>query len=448
MCANFQNRIGQLNYLLFLLLLMVLPYHWRLIQYVWIAWMISWVLEGRWLHKPVLDADRKKGLVLYIGLVVWLLWEMLSSLWSLSPASTWAQVGRHINLAVMIIPALWGVNQHYNKTTILRTLVLSGIASVVVYMMLRLWIPNYAIAINKWETFNYDVIDPWGFHFYRNIDWLHMDDLLFTIKHRLYYTVFLAMSIAAAWYLRHEWAQRYGKALAGVFVALTTIVLSVTVYWTGSRAGLINLIVLAALALITAVKGWRRWVVAGSTIVVTAAVLVGLIHFHPRFQLLQHDNLLSLFSFDAQDVTNTAADPRIAIWHTALESPKDYLCHGIGAGCTAEYLTHHYEQYGWTEYVQHRYNSHNQVLCEAIELGGLAALLFLALWCAFPWTQKKSARRGALYVSTILVLSMMTENFLSGIEGIVTVCVALLLVQINVSSPVLPSATATCHEAH
>lgn len=445
MCTNFQNRIGQLNYLLFLLLLMVLPYHWRAIQYVWIAWMISWVLEGRWLHKPVLDTEKKKGLVLYIGLVVWLLWEMLSALWSLSPAATWAQVGRHINLAVMIIPALWGVNQHYNKTTILRTLVFSGIASVGVYLMLRLWVPDYAHAINKWETFNYDVIDPWGFHFYRHIDWLRCDNFLLMIKHRFYYSAFLTICIVAAWYLRHEWAQRYGKVLAWVFVALTTVLLSITIYWTGSRAGMINLLALAALALITAVKGWRRWLMAGSTIVVAAAILVGLMHFHPRFQDLRRADL---FAFDTQNVKETAADPRIAIWHTALESPNDYLCHGIGAGCTAEYLTRRYEQYEWTEFVQHRYNSHNQVLCEAIELGGLAALLFLALWCAFPWTQKKSARRGALYVSTILVLSMMTENFLSGIEGIVTVCVALLLVQINVSSPALPSATATCHEAH
>lgn len=422
--SHIQHRIEQLNYQLFLLLLLVMPYSFRFMIWVGAAWAGTWLLEGRWLKKPQLPAEGRKSLIFYAGIAIWILWEMISTSWSIDSACGWRIIGRHVGILLMVLPALYGVNKNYRLEEILRTIVVSCIASVGIYIFVHYWVINPEAVWEKMADNR------------KSIDWLGMNDLTFSIKHRLHYASYLTIGIMSAAYLTPYWLRKYGRALGGFALLATITLLCVAIYWSGSRAVLLNLMAIAATALIIHFRGWKR-IVATLTAAATVAILIlCLFNFHPRFS--EH-NLQELLQVNVEEEM-PSAEPRMAEWYAMLQHPEDYTAYGIGAGGAEEYMTRQYITYGWPEFIQRRYSPHNQYLSEWLELGIVAAILFTLLFFSFPWLQKKRARHAALYFTVALCLTLMTETSLNGVEGTFNVCIGLLLVQfIGSQKGLLPS---------
>lgn len=410
----FQKRIEQANYLLFLVLLFIIPYSFHVTLWVGVLWGITWLLEGRWLHLPQLGKKEWRGLTLFIGLAIWMLWEAISTGWSIDPTGGWQQIGRHAGMLLMVLPAVFGLNKNYRPEQILHTLVISCVASVGVYVFMHYWLCNTAAVFDKGVDAN------------ANIDWWHMSDLLFNIKHRLHYASYITIGIVGTAMLSSTWKLRYGKVLGYVLTIGIITWLLLAIYWTGSRTVPINIFAIAAVAVIVHFRGKKRVIAVASAAALSILFFAGFLTFHPRFE---NQSLTDMLTTD-EDATYPECEPRLLIWQSCFESPSDYSLYGLGAGSSDEYLLEKFAAHGWPYFVARKYCPHNQYINEWMELGLLGGILFTLLWLVYPWTQKKRARHAALYFTVALCLTMLTENSLNGVEGTFNVSISLLLIQI------------------
>ena len=401
--------VSKVNFGAFLALLAALPYPLPIIRFCWMAWVITWVLELRFLHRENIRRERST-IYLSIGVAVWLLWNMMSVHWASNPQAVWASMERYAGLLAIPLVGIWGVNQYYNLHTCIKVLLVSFLISIGVYMFTHYWVINYQYALNKHAAVPI------------SIDWVHMDGLLMDIKHRMHYTNWICMLFPCLFLVRN----RIGKWWA---VAAGMILLC-AMYMTGSRAALVNALIIVAITACWVVlrkrSMWAKVLGIGiAVLLISGSVMLGM-HFHPRNAGLSVQEMIHV------DETNVspAFEPRFAIWKTALEQPQDYMAYGLGAGNSTDYLMAHYTQYGWEEYIYRRFSAHNQYLGVCMELGLVAAILFALFWVGIPFFFKGTQRYWALCATGMCLSVMMTDMLLTGLEGIVFVSLLFVLGQL------------------
>lgn len=416
---NYRQIIGTLNFWIFLCLVASLPFTHAVIRPLWVIWLISWALELRWICKPQPIGPRLRQLVPVMAVALWVGWEVCSVLWSADPAATWGTFGRHINLLAVLIICIFGVNEQYKASVILRTLIVSSVLSVGVYLLMHYWIDNAEAALS-------DEIQP-----SRSLDWVHLEELTYWIKHRLYYATMLTLSLIGVVFLLPEHIRAHGRWQAVTLSVLASLVLLAGIWWSSSRMSMVNVVVLAGLWAVIRTPGWKKLLLAVA-FVSLASVFAWVLVVHTPHSYMR---LGEEFEFSPKEILafspeqeEPSFEPRIAIWHTVFESPSDYLAHGIGAGCSKGYLTEKYRAHGWMRFSDRAYSPHNQYLTECIELGLLAGVLFLLLWLFLPFCYQGRTREFALFPAVVLLLNMLTESFLDRIEGIFIVCFLLLLI--------------------
>lgn len=417
--------MGQANYLFFLLLLCLIPYSFHLYLWAFVAWAVTWVLEGRWLQKPsFLRAEEAntsfwkragvRELFFYAGILLWIGMEAISLCWSPDAKEGIGIISRHAILLIPAVTLLWGVSPAYDKRRILEVLILSAVASVGIYLMVHFWV------LNQWAYYDLHHKPDVKINFFSF-------ELLGHAKHRLYYCSLLTAAIVAAAAMMPYWRKKYGHVIGFSLSAIACLWLCVGIYWTGSRASLLNIIALACVAFVIAFHGKKRIIVICLSALLATLLGASLFRFHPRMQDLHITDITTLSS----DTLAPAPEPRIAIWTTVFEAPSDYACPGLGAGAADDYLVEKYQRNHWVGYVERHYSPHNQYFSEWMELGIVGGVFFLLLMITYPFTQRKERRHAALYLSTALCLTLLTETFLNRIEGALIMFTLLLLVHIS-----------------
>lgn len=408
---QYRQLIGTLNFWIFLCLIAVLPYTHALIRPLWVIWLISWALELRWIEKPCLSRSQRISLIPVLGIAVWIGWEVCSAGWSADSAATWNTFGRHINLLAVLVISVFGLNDNYKPQTLLRALILTSLISVGFYLLTHYWIDNLKAALS----------DEWRPD--TQLDWLRMDNLTMAMKHRLYYAVILSFALISTIFLLPEHIRIYGKAKSLALSTAASLVLLAGIWWSGSRICMAAVIVCAGIWAIWHTPGRKKWLTGAGFALLTAALAWGALTFYPRFAGQTVDEI---FAYHPEQ-EEPSFEPRVAIWNAALESPQDYILCGKGAGCSKGYMTQLYEAKGWTRLAERQYSPHCQFLTVCIELGGLAAFLFFAIWIILPLCYSGKAREYTLYGAALLILCMLTESMFDRIEGIEFICVMLLI---------------------
>jgi O-antigen ligase len=371
-----------LNYGVFLGLIALLPFPQIIVRYACLVWFITWALEFRWLSKP--DWRFKISVVLF-GL--WYAWKLLSGLWAPDHAAWAAQMERYLPFLFLVPVGIWGVNPCYDMKRAGRVLVISCLCAVPLYalLMTTLFYHREIIDTLHWEAvWNYAHNDLYAF----------VTDNISNVKHRLYLCTLELFGAYAAFVLyRHE----PKKLIPMLVVMLLMIAL------TDSRQAILTALILAAVtALLYMPEQYRkRYGVA----ILAAALLTGggLLCLHPR---MQHMDLEAVRQMQEKDDPNTA---RLYIWTCALQEPKDYLAHGLGAGQSTPYLVERYEQAGFGYCAGSRFHCHNQYLQELMEIGIGGLLLFLLAWVSVPLCARGEGRRAAWVLVTVFGCNMLTD---------------------------------------
>ncbi len=407
-----RNIISDINYLAFLVLLFMLPYGMQTIKICWIIWIVSWIFELRFLKRPQINLHT---LFFFSGLAVWFLWNLLSVSWADNKDISWDTIGRQVNLICLLPLIVWGVNDKYDLRTCMKVIILTALISSFTYLFAHYWVYNSQHAFNKFA--------PATYHF----NFLRMDDMLLEMKHRMHYSNLLCLAGIAIPALYPQLAARRGKTVAIILSCLTLLWFGAVIYWTGSRIGLIILFALAGLAGLLKLKGWKRYVSAVAVILLLLGFFFSMCYWHPRYKDINPQEWLR---YNPESI-NPGNEARLAIWNTIWENRQEYPAYGLGAGNAQPFLQKKYEERNWIDYIQRRFNAHNQFFTTWMELGVIAAILFIALWCYMPFCFSPRTRHLALYTDIILFLSMMVENLLSGLEGIIFTGIVLFLLTLS-----------------
>lgn len=402
--------IRYVNYILFVVAACMLSFPTRVSLYAWGLWLLTWFMEGRFVNKNNLQWN--KGLIPLCLLLLWVLCEAVSYVWSIDREDTLNMLIRHLSFILIMPIALWGVNERYNWRRIAHCFVLTTIISVFVY------------GIYIYFVWHWDYICMYHSLPEHVRSWTYYANQISLLKHRFYYGTILNLAVIVLFKSR-DFALSFNsdnrKNTFFFFVKL--FLLTMGVVMSGSRANLITLLVIVCVALLQPMKGKTRAWLASMVAVVSIFFLVLMFNFHPRFEQL-HWKGTSVQEFKPTYVV----EPRINIWYMALQNPQDYLLHGVGAGANSEYLKPIYYAFHMDEFAKRDYNAHSQYLATCIDMGVLIAFFFTLIWLLYPLFYKGKCRQLATLVALLIALNMLTENMLARIDGVITTCFALLVI--------------------
>ena len=420
---RYNDIITYANYLAFLALLCAMPYAFQFIRFFGLIWVVTWVLEGRFVKRANLCLDKPR-LYVAIGVTVWVVWNALSMTWAADQSAAWAMVQRDLYMLCIPLVMLWGVNERYDWKQIVKVMTIGCAISVAVYVFTVYWLFNVPRAWDKHSGIM------------RSVQWENIDCFLLQMKHRLHYTTLLCMCIAGILSL---FVQRVLTRKEIVYYSLAIPFLTVAIYRTGSRTALINLLlvfILAALWFWTRQKTHTRWqkaIAVTSIAIVLAGGAFSLFKFHPRNQGMTFKQLLVV----EENSDDPSFEPRIAIWQAAFESPADYPLHGLGVGSSYNYVLNKYKHHGWKTYANFHYSTHNQFIATWIELGVIAAILFILFWLIMPFLFRGKERYWIACICAICFVNLCTDLFLGGVEGITFTIIAFVCLPV-LSRPLPP----------
>ena len=408
---KYQSAMGQVNYIFFLLIVALLPFPQLFLRYACVSWLITWLLEGRFLRIPTRQDLYKAIPFLMFGF--WFLWKIISGIWAENREAYLWQLERYMLFGTMIPIGIWGVNQHYNWKQICKVLAISCVAAAGVYFFTLFWIFNA-------DIFNFEL----GHRPLQSISFDFFAEKISYIKHRLFLCSTEMMGIMALLYLRKDIIGKYGKTKGYFLITCAIIIMIALILATGSRASILSGVALFTVWMLYKLPIRRIRYKIGFVLLACGIGLFALSQ-HPRMQAFDYEDLLS--------IRETAYDHnvRLNIWGSALSSPQDYSLFGLGAGQSTPYLQQKYAEEGLNDYAQISFSAHNQYLTEWIEIGVPGLMFFILAWISIPYFNKKRARKSAMIFLTLYGLNMLTDCMWGMFDGIILWAVWMLLIRLQ-----------------
>ena len=407
---KYQSVMGQVNYALFLVIVALLPFPQIFLRYACTAWLICWLLEGRFLTKPNKEDWRKMMPFLMFG--GWYIWKIVSGLWADDLRAYNWQLERYMMFGAMIPIGIWGLNAHYNWKQICKVLAISCVAAAIIYAFTLYWVLNA-------RTFSLSNTLP-----FRPLTFEVFADKISHIKHRLFLCSVEMMGVMALLYTRKDIIQKYGKIVGGGLIIIAIAIMVSFIIATGSRASIISGVALISIWLLYQLPIRHiRYKIA----LVVFACGIGLFALsqHPRMQEFNYARLFSIHEVEKGD------NVRLNIWGLALEAPQDYSLYGLGAGQSTPYLQAKYTEAGLHQYNKRSYATHNQYLEEWIEIGIPGMLFFVLAWISIPLFNTKRGRKSAVILLTLYALNMLTDCMFGRYDGIILWCVWMVLIRLQ-----------------
>ena len=178
---KYRDLIGRLNYLVFLGVIILLPFPQLIVRYACLVWFICWGLEFRWIQKPNLQSPitNHQSPIPFLLFGLWYAWKILSGLWAPDHEVWAAQIERYLAFAFLVPVGIWGMSEHYNWRTIGKVLVFTCLCAVPLYtlLMTALFYHREIIDTLRWEAvWNYAHTNWYGF----------ITDNITNVKHRIH----------------------------------------------------------------------------------------------------------------------------------------------------------------------------------------------------------------------------------------------------------------------
>lgn len=405
---QYREIVGKVNYWLFLVVVALLPFEQLLLRYACVMWIISWGLEGRWLSCPKHWRENKMLIpILLFGL--WYLLRIVSWFWA-ADSNMWAwQLERYLTFGLIIPVGIWGVNKQYDWRVIGKVLVAGCVIAIPFYVIVLTTIYYHPELISKYQLRGEWCMDAanWYSFFESNISLL---------KHRLFLCSVELFGAVVAYQL---WRKRLIILIPSLLVMLSSIPL------TGSRQSIITAAAIMAVALVYELPSIYRLRYGIGILLLGMVLGVGVLKLHPRMQDFDFGDLLEMREI------KPGHNVRLNIWAAALQTPDDYIDHGLGAGQSAQYMIKKYKELDMNYYVNMQYNAHNQYLEEVIEIGIPGLLLFLLAWLSIPICARKDGVYTALLVTTIYMMNMLTDCMFGRFCGIALWAVGLVYISLQ-----------------
>lgn len=411
---KFTQFMQQANYFMFMVLVAALPLPRNIIQWCWIIWAVTWLLELRFLNPRTIQWGKR--MVPAMFLFGWVIWECVSLIWGRHYGVGGRFPDYHISLLFFPLIALFGLNERYEWKQIAKVFIIGCVCSFFLYCWLLYWVANYDYVIMRQGE---------GSHLPFQL--IYFDHLLSPIKHRMLYCSALGVAVIMLFVMRKDFVADWGKWKANLFFVGSLAILFTAILATGSRANLLTLVAIGAIAWISRIKRYRP-VIISAIIIIGIGCCLAIWKYHPRMKNLTVEQLTHVQDHYA----DPDMQPRVVIWHIALQHPEDYMLKGVGAGNVEGYLGNLFEQEDIPILFGRHYAAHDQYLYICIELGLLAMLLFIFFWYYIPFCFPKGsqARKFALYFVIFFGINMLTDDNMSRLEPTIYTCIFLLMMDL------------------
>lgn len=409
---KYRQVLGVSNYFLALAVAFSAAFPLRVVNIVWVMWLISWLLEGRFLNKNNFSFDKYKTPV--IMLAGFYVLQAISLLWASDQKAGISVIERQMSFLAIVPIALFGVNKYYKTSSILISLVAGVLVSVIAYIMSLLYVNNYDFFIQGGDKSYWK-----GFSFENFTNWIYL------IKHRLYYNTILVIAIFSLPFLYKKFAYRYGRTITYVVIISVAIVILTMIYMTGSRSMILALILIVTVALFRVVNMRYRAIVIVGLITLFFVGVFLFVKFHPRMNDFKSDDFEAL---KTGKTNNELIEPRLLIWHVVFENANDYYLYGLGVGNSTEFLVEQYKLHNYPEIFQIRkFGTHNQFFSAFMELGIFGAMYLVLVLVLYHRFFTGKARHFAFYFLILMSFNMLTEGILGRLDGVVTLSFFTLL---------------------
>ena len=126
---KYRQIVGKLNWFLFLAVAFTLSFSPAVLRIVWVAWLVSWFLEFRFLDKK--NYFFSKYQIPSFILLAFFLWQCLSYFWTIDKVTASVVLERQVSYLFLPLIMMFGVNKNYDvKKTIFSFIIGSAIISI------------------------------------------------------------------------------------------------------------------------------------------------------------------------------------------------------------------------------------------------------------------------------------------------------------------------------
>ncbi len=402
---KYREIVGRINYWLFGAVVVLLPFPQIFLRYATVLWLVSWLLEGRWLSKPQSLRENKMAIP-FILFGLWYVWRIVSGLWADDLAAWSWQMERYLTFGLIVPIGIWGVNKYYDWRQLGKALTISCVAAIPFYLIVMTVLYYHREIIDQlnWVAdWNYGVRN-WNSFFINNIS---------VLKHRLF---LCSVEILGALMALLVWKEKRW------FQVLLILTMLASIPMTGSRQSILTIAAMIVAGVIYLLPQQYRLRYGIGILLIGILAGGAVLRFHPRMQ-----------GFDIRAVTEMRTispdhDVRFNIWGVALQQPTDYIRYGLGAGQSTNYMLARYQETGCDYYYEKQYNTHNQYLEETMEIGLFGMLFFVLAWLVIPFCAQKKGRFIAILFVLLYLLNMFTDCMFGRFDGIILWAVYMLLI--------------------
>ena len=252
------------------------------------------------------------------------------------------------------------------------------------------------------------------------------ESFLAHFMHRSYWATYLVLAYVFSGYLviKKEFNLLFGSALAMLFF--------IVVFMTGSKAGILILVISTIALLIYVAKVLKRLKWAIGLGVLAVVILITTLSYFPsvanRIES-SYKYATGQYSINVEKTESTAS--RILIWETAIDLIKEKPLLGYGTGDVKDVLAQKNIEKGNIDVAQRKMNTHNQFLNSWVAIG-FFGLLFLLLIFLLPFIFAPQ-EEGFIHrlIVFILFASLVAESFLETQAGIIPVAFFMTLLGVN-----------------
>ena len=418
-------------------MLIALPLPRMILQPIAVAFIISWVLEARFLPfgKSNLQIysftnSQIKKTIPGLILVCLTLWEAISLLWAPDTQAGLSIIERHWPFIILVLIPLFGFNDNYRPDRLLTTLFASCVSSVPLYLFTYYWVWNYDAVI--W--FDLTAMRPFEFPSFHGFTSL--------MKLRGYYCLILMLAMFSTPLLYKHYLQRYPRWEVLTTLGIANVVMLAGMLMTGSRSALLTFAITAVfLILVTLCSSpkvgdgdrlrWRsmnklKVIFVLCSLFFVLSLGVAAVVLNPRFSLLTNTDIHNLNLADATDMK----EPRLFIWKTVFDHADEYGFFGMGAGQHVGFLMDCYREAGNELFLQQGYGTHSQYLSYFMCLGPLAVIVLFLVFVSIPRVFKGRAHFSAHALAFLFAFSLLADDLLERMDSILIFLIWMLLLYI------------------
>lgn len=413
----YQQIIGELHYLAYLLLVVTLPFPWQMTQKFYAAWLIGWFLEFRWLQRSKFRFNQTQIPLVFI--VFFIVLEAISLLWTQDLDAGAREMQRHVPLCLVFVVTLFGIGENYKSHQVKTVLVFGCLLSILCYGMV------------VYQHFRTNTLFVNGTPFWQCTVWTLLGDgPIGLIKHRNHYCIVLLISLFFTPDLARYYRTKYPAIYVNTAIGLIDVVLVFTIILTGSRSGMFLLPIILVLMLFTDYVGRhkRLWATA---IIAVCVLLLGMgLKYNGRLITMKSD-ISRIVSDEGVEVT-TLHEPRLSIFSCIWHHRHDYGLKGVGLGASSKVLREFYAQDGFDMLVLSGFGTHSYYFSIWMEMGPIALLALIFILVSAPFFHTKGhIRKTAICVCLVYAWCMLTETVLSQMANIYTLSTLIALIQLE-----------------